>query len=107
MVLMKTNTMMNNMARTTMVVAMTGCIALGAASGAWCEEKWKSTFDDICSKVDASSTMSAAELTSMVQRLDKLAPEVNASGDPAKKIYLQRLKKCKAMYQFMIDSKAE
>jgi hypothetical protein len=90
------------------VVLATGAVIfLGAASGVWCAEKWKGSFDDICSKVDASGTMTVPELSNLIVRLDKLAPEISASGDPAKKVYLQRLKKCRAMYQFMIDSKKE
>ncbi len=102
---MKTNGMMNRLVRNMLIAGIGGVIALTAPSAAWCEEAWKSSFDDICSKVDASGTMSVAELSGMVERLEKLAPEIAASGDPSKKIYLQRLKKCKAMYQFMIDSK--
>jgi hypothetical protein len=51
--------------------------------------------------------MNVTELSGMVARLDKLAPEIGVSADPARKIYLQRLKKCRAMYQFMIDSKKD
>lgn len=66
---------------------------------------WKDSFDDICSKTHGSDTLSVKELQSLIERSDKLMPEIQASDDPSKKIYLQRLKKCKALFEFMIESK--
>ena len=66
---------------------------------------WKDAFDEICSKTQASDSLSVKELTSLIERSDKLVPEIQASDDPSKKIYLMRLKKCKALFEFMIDSK--
>jgi hypothetical protein len=89
-------------------VLILACLVwLAAGSAAWSEERWKASFDDICSKVDASGSLSAKELTTLIERVDKLLPEIQGSSEPSKKIYLQRLKKCRAMYQFMIDSKQE
>ena len=82
-------------------------IAVAPLSAAWAAEDWKASFDDICSKVDVSGTMSAKELAALVDRADKLMPEIQASNDSHKKVYLQRLKKCRSMYQFMIETKSD
>ena len=66
---------------------------------------WKDSFDDICSKTQGSDTLSVKELSSLIERSEKLMPEIQASDDPSKKIYVQRLKKCKALFEFMIESK--
>ncbi len=66
---------------------------------------WKDSFNDICSKTQGSDTLSIKELSSLIERSDKLMPEIQASDDPSKKIYLQRLKKCRALFEFMIESK--
>ncbi len=86
----------------------TAClIAMAAVPAGWAAEGWKAAFDEVCSKVDVSGTMSTKELAALVERADKLAPEIQASSDPSKKVYLQRLKKCRSMYVFMMDSKAD
>lgn len=104
---MKKNKSISNLPQTGKVLAIASLLAICSVSGAWCEEKWKAAFNDICSKVDASGTLSTPELTELIVRLDKLSPEIQASGDPSKKIYLQRLKKCRSMYEFMIETKKE
>lgn len=88
-------------------IAAACMIALTPAPVAWTAEDWKAAFDDICSKVDVSGTMSTKELGALVDRADKLMPEIQASNDSHKKVYLQRLKKCRSMYVFMIETKSD
>lgn len=92
---------MNNL--TKVLVAFT--LVLACATAAPAAETWKDTFEDVCSKVDASQTMSIKELEALIERADKLAPEIQKSDDPAKKIYLKRLKNCRSIFEFSIDAK--
>jgi hypothetical protein len=69
------------------------------------DDAWKNSFDEICSKIQTADNLSVQELTALMEKTDKLQPEIQASNDPSKKIYLQRLKKCRSFFQFMIDSK--
>lgn len=82
-----------------------GMIGLAVASTAIAAEDWKASFEDICSKVDASQAMSAKELEALMEKADRLAPEIQKSEDPTKKVYLKRLKNCRSMYEFMLESK--
>jgi hypothetical protein len=41
----------------------------------------------------------------MVEKADKLVPEIQRSEDPAKKVFLQRLKRCRNLYEFMLDTR--
>ena len=66
---------------------------------------WKDSFEDICSKTQGSDSLSVKELMSLIERSDKLVPEIQASDDPSKKIYLTRLKKCKGLFEFMVEAK--
>lgn len=68
-------------------------------------ESWKTSFDEICSKVDASGSLSAQEMAALIAKADQILPEIQKSDDPAKKVYLRRLKNCRSMYEFMIESK--
>jgi hypothetical protein len=70
-------------------------------------ENWKDPFEEICSKVDISQTLSIKELEGLIERADKLTPEIQASEDPSKKVYLRRLKNCRSMFEFAIDSKKD
>jgi|MudIll2142460700_1097286.scaffolds.fasta_scaffold28099_3 hypothetical protein len=90
----------------TMLLLACSCIVATVPSASSAED-WKATFEDICSKVDASGTLSTKELETLIERADKLMPEIQRSDDPSKKVYLQRLKKCRSLYEFSIDLKKE
>lgn len=86
-------------------LSMACAFVLAFAAAAAATENWKGAFEDVCSKVDASQTMSIKELESLIQQADKLLPEIQKSEDPAKKIYLKRLKNCRSIFEFSIESK--
>jgi len=86
-------------------MALMFLLALAMMSTPTAAGNWKDSFDEICSKTQASDSLSVQELMALIERSDKLMPEIQASDDPSKKIYLQRLKKCRALFEFMIDSK--
>ncbi len=68
-------------------------------------ENWKATFDEICGKVQGADSLNNQELSAMIEKADRIAPEIQRSDDPAKKVYLQRLKKCRNLYQFMLETR--
>ena len=86
-------------------IALACLFTLAMVPAAHCADNWKDSFEDVCSKVDASSTLSIKELEALIDRADKLAPEIQKSDDPAKKVYLRRLKNCRSMFEFTIDTK--
>ena len=86
-------------------LALVCLFTLAAVPDVQSSENWKDSFEDICSKVDISSTLSVKELDSLIERTDKLVPEIQRSEDPAKKVYLRRLKNCRSMFEFSIDTK--
>lgn len=79
--------------------------SLASAPAAFGAGNWKDSFEEICSKVDVSQTMSIKELEVLIEQSDKLAPEIQKSDDPAKKLYLKRLKNCRSLFEFSIDAK--
>src|SRR5512139_1801943 len=89
-----------------LLILLCWCIAATPPSAPAADD-WKAAFEDICSKVDVSGTLSAKELETLIERADKLMPEIQRSDDPSKKVYLQRLKKCRSLYEFSIDLKKE
>lgn len=102
---MKKNKPFLDMTKRFMALIFTCLIAASAVAPAWSEESWRASFDDICSKVDSSGSLSEKELAALIERVDKLVPEIQASSDPSKKIYLQRIKRCRSLFEFMIESK--
>lgn len=89
------------------VLALACWFLAATAPSAPAAEDWKASFEEICSKVDASGTLSMKELETLIERADKLMPEIQRSDDPSKKVYLQRLKKCRSLYEFSIELKKE
>lgn len=68
-------------------------------------EDWKAAFDEICSKVQGADSLSQQEIENLIKKADKTLPEIQASNDPGKKVYITRLKKCRGVYEFMLDTK--
>jgi len=102
---MKTTSLLRNIGKLTTAIIMACLISMAAAAAASAAETWKTSFDEICGKVQGADSLSNQELTAMIDKADKLAPEIQKSEDPAKKVYLQRLKKCRNLYQFMLDTR--
>lgn len=86
-------------------IALIGILALSALPAASGAETWKEAFENICSKVEVSQTLSIKDLEALIAQSDKLTPEIQKSDDPSKKVYLRRLKNCRSMFEFAIDSK--
>ena len=68
-------------------------------------ENWKETFDEVCGKVQGADSLSDKEIAVLIEKADKIAPEIQKSDEPGKKVYLQRLKKCRAVYEFMLEAR--
>ena len=68
-------------------------------------ENWKAEFDTVCSKTDTAMTLSAAELKELIARCDQLKPKIEAEDGSTRKVYLRRLKMCRDLYLYVLDSK--
>ncbi|GBD99604.1 hypothetical protein BMS3Abin07_01641 [bacterium BMS3Abin07] len=68
---------------------------------------WESEFEAICSKLTMADSMSIEEIQSLIDRSDKLLKVIEASDNPGKKIFIRRLKKCRAFFEFSIEVKKE
>jgi hypothetical protein len=91
--------------RMIIVMALMLFLTLALLSAPSIAGSWKESFDDICSKAQGADTLSVQELSTLIERSNKLMPEIQAAEDPSKKIYVHRLNKCKALFEFMIESK--
>ncbi len=102
---MKNTSAIQTIVKKTVALALICFFGIGVALTVQAEESWKSTFDEICGKVQNADSLNNQELAAMVEKADKLAPEIQKSDEPAKKVYLQRLKKCRNLYEFMLDTR--
>jgi hypothetical protein len=99
------NTNVMHFATPTKVFIVACLLTLAAVSATHAQESWKPAFEDICWKVQETDNLSIAELTTLIEKADKLMPVIQASDSPSKKVYLLRLKKCRALFEFIIDTK--
>jgi hypothetical protein len=81
-------------------------LTLASVSSTFAADTWQASFEEVCSKVDISGTLSSKELVSLIEKADKLKPVIESSSDPSKKRFLQRLKKCRSMYEFILESQS-
>ncbi len=70
-------------------------------------QSWQKEFDDICSKTQDAMTFSVDELKALVKRCDALAPRLEKLDETQKKVYLRRLKQCRGLFAYVLESKQE
>lgn len=87
------------------VAVLLGMVCLAAALPATAEENWNDQFEEICGKVQSADSMSDQEIAAMMDKADKLLPVIQASNNPGKKVFVTRLKRCRGVYEFMLDTR--
>jgi hypothetical protein len=86
------------------VRAIGGPAAFGSPADA-AQEAWQKEFDNICAKTEDAMTFSEDELTDLIRRCDSLQPRIEKLDDSRKKVYLERLRKCRGLYAYVLDAK--
>jgi|SRR5208337_3781651 len=86
-------------------VGATGGPASSPSQSTPAQEAWQKEFDDICSKTQDAMTFSQAELTALISRCDALQPLIEKLDETRKKVYLGRLRMCRGLYAYVLDSK--
>ena len=59
----------------------------------------------MCSKTTDAMSLSIDELKSLIQRCDTLEPKIEKLDDTRRKVYLRRLKQCRGLYAYVLESK--
>ena len=93
------------MLRIIVAIALFAAIAI-MPPAAVAEDQWKEEFKRICSYTDASDTLSDEEFETLIKDSDVLIEKLEALDAPEAKVYIFRLKKCRNMYRFIIDTRA-
>ncbi len=68
-------------------------------------EAWQKEFDHLCSRTQDAMGFSEEELASLVQRCDALMPRIEKLDETKKKVYLGRLRMCRGLYAYVLESK--
>jgi hypothetical protein len=76
-----------------------------AAPAAPKQEDWRAEFDAICAKTQDAMALSADELRQLVERSDALLPAVQRLPEPQRTVFAKRLKACRDLYAFVLESK--
>ena len=70
------------------------------------QKSWEKEFDEVCSKTQDALTFSEEELKDLIRRCDALLPQIEKLDESQKKVYLGRLRKCRGLYAYVLDAKA-
>jgi len=66
---------------------------------------WQQEFDDLCSKTMEAMNLPLAELHQLIARCDKFQSVINTMDETQRKVYQRRLKMCRDMYVFALESR--
>ncbi len=76
-----------------------------AEQTAQAQESWQKEFESVCSRTQDAMTLSQEELTELIRRCDTLQLQIEKLDDSRKKVYLGRLRMCRGLYAYVLDSK--
>jgi hypothetical protein len=68
-------------------------------------EPWQQEFDHVCSNTQEAMSFSEEELASLIRRCDALQPRIEKLDETRRKVYLGRLKMCRGLYAYVLESK--
>jgi hypothetical protein len=88
------------------VVAVQGPVALAQGQAAPAQD-WKREFEEVCAKTQDAMALPVKELETLVARCDRLKPAIEKLDESQRKVYSRRLKVCRDLYQFVIDSRVK
>jgi hypothetical protein len=76
-----------------------------AGSPAAAKDAWKREFEDVCAKTQDAMSLTSDELRALIARCDKLKPAVDALDETERKVASRRLRECRNLYQFVLESR--
>ncbi len=79
--------------------------ALTGVDAAFAQEDWKLEFENVCSRTQDAMLLNVDELRSLIARCDKLKSPIETLPETQRKVYLRRLRDCRELYVFVLDSK--
>jgi hypothetical protein len=69
-------------------------------------EAWQQEFDEVCGKTQDAMSLTAEELKSLVVRCDALEPKIEKLDETRRKVFQRRLKQCRGLYAYVLESKS-
>jgi len=69
------------------------------------EDAWLKEFEVVCSHNGDAMDMTKDQISQFVDRCDRLRPAIERQDEITKKVYLKKLKSCRALYEFMLATK--
>ena len=69
------------------------------------EDAWLKEFEAVCSQTGDAMDMTKDQLNQLVERCNRLKPDIEKQDEITKKVYLKRLESCRALYQFILETK--
>jgi hypothetical protein len=88
-----------------MLCVAQGYTALFDAGISYAQDSWQTEFDEVCSKTQDAMELDSATLKELIKRCDALKSSIEQLTGAQKKVYLRRLKMCRDLYVYVLESK--
>src|SRR6266508_3698944 len=70
-------------------------------------EAWQKEFEEVCSQTQEAMGFTPNQLQGLVRRCDALVPQIEKLDDVRKRVYLPRLRQCRGVFSYVLESKNE
>ena len=91
------------------IIVFVGLLSLAGATAVASDapEPWQKEFEEVCSQTQDAMGFTPHQLESLIHRCDALVPQIEKLDDVRKRVYLPRLRQCRGVFTYVLESKNE
>jgi hypothetical protein len=91
------------------ILIFIGLLSLSGARAAAGDapEAWQKEFEAVCSQTQDAMGFTPQQLQTLVHRCDALVPQIEKLDDVRKRVFLPRLRQCRGVFTYVLESKNE
>lgn len=95
------------MQRTALVrMVLAACLVVSVClAKAYCDEAWRTEFEEACARTADVMTLSDNELKALIGRCERLQRVFEQQDETVRKVYSKRLQMCKNLYVYILEAK--
>lgn len=76
--------------------------------GSFAEEAvWRNDFNEVCEKTTEAMALSPQELKALIEKCDRVQKALAGEQETVVKVYTKRVKMCRDLYRYVLDSKEQ
>lgn len=95
--------MKNNFKNLVFLIFILACTSIQNGLAEDGNTAWKTEFERICAQTEVATSLTKAQLLTLISDSEKLLEQLQAIDDPWAKVYILRLENCREFFRFTLE----